>query len=72
MPARVVVVHDDTLSVERVAAALRGGGLTVAAFEDPRKALDALEAAQLIELLITRVQFACGNPNGIALALTQL
>jgi DNA-binding NtrC family response regulator len=69
MPARVVVVHDDPLFIEQVTTALRDRGLTVAVFEDPMKALDGLETAQLIELLITRVQFAPGKPNGISLAL---
>ena len=32
------------------------------------KAVDALDKAQTVELLITRVQFATGKPNGIALA----
>jgi hypothetical protein len=31
-------------------------------------ALDALDAAQRIEVLVTRVQFPPGKPNGIALA----
>jgi DNA-binding NtrC family response regulator len=69
MPARVVVVHDEPELLTELVAAIRLAGHDVAAFVDPMKALDALDVAQRIEVLITRVQFPQGKPNGIALAL---
>src|SRR5262249_23074597 len=40
----------------------------VAPFSDPMRALDALDGAQTVELLITRVQYPAGKPTGIVLA----
>jgi DNA-binding NtrC family response regulator len=68
MPARLVVVHDEPELGDQLAGALRRAGHEVEAFVDPMVALDALDAAQNIEVLITRVQFLSGKPNGIALA----
>jgi DNA-binding NtrC family response regulator len=68
MPARVVMVHDETEFAAGVAAALRLTGNDVAVFADPMRALDALDAAQRIEVLITQIKFAPGKPNGVALA----
>jgi DNA-binding NtrC family response regulator len=67
MPARVAVVHDDPTFADPLAALL-GAGQDVALFTDPMAALDALDTARTIEVLVTRVQFAPGQPNGIALA----
>jgi DNA-binding NtrC family response regulator len=67
MPARVVVVHDDPTFADPLAALL-GAGQDVALFTDPMAALDALDTARTIEVLVTRVLFAPGQPNGIALA----
>jgi DNA-binding NtrC family response regulator len=68
MPARVVVVHDDPDFVDELATAVRSDGHDVATFADPLAAWDALEAAQRIEVLVTRVQFPPGKPHGFALA----
>jgi DNA-binding NtrC family response regulator len=68
MPAQVVFVHDDPQFVEEGAAALRWVGYEVAAFTDPMLALNALDAARTVELLITRIAYPAGKPNGIALA----
>ena len=68
MPARVVIVHDDPGFVDQLVGALRLTGLDVATFIDPMIALDALEAAATIKVLITRVEFPPGKPNGVALA----
>ena len=38
-------------------------------FIEPMEALDALEKAERVEMLITRVKFAPGKINGVALAL---
>lgn len=67
MPARVVVVLGPDLS-EETATALGKAGYEAAAFADPMIALDALESAERVELLITRLDFGDGKPNGIALA----
>jgi DNA-binding NtrC family response regulator len=69
VPARVVVVHDEPKFSKQTVDALRLVGYEVAAFTDPMAALDALENAQRVEVLITRVRFPPGKPNGIALAL---
>jgi DNA-binding response OmpR family regulator len=69
MPARIVVVHDDTKFVEELADDLRADGHEVATFPDPIAAWGAFEAAQKSELLITRVNFPPGRSNGMALAL---
>jgi DNA-binding NtrC family response regulator len=69
MPARVVVVHDEPGFVDDLVAGLNSAGHRVAVFSDPLAAWDALETAQLAEILITRVQFPPGKSNGLALAL---
>jgi DNA-binding NtrC family response regulator len=68
MPARVVVVHDEPEFLDAVATALESAGHQVATFPDPMAAWDAMEAAQEVEVLVTRVQFEPGRSNGIALA----
>ncbi len=68
MPAHIVVVHDDPAFIERVVTALTAAGYDVAAFTNTIRAIGALEAAQHIEVLITRVLFPMGQPNGVALA----
>lgn len=67
MPARIVLVHDSPEFMNRAADAFRGTGLEVTTFSDPMIALDALEAAQAVDLLVTRIQFPAGKPNGISL-----
>ena len=69
MPARVVLVHDDPEFTAMAVAALRQVvGCDLAWFSDSHSALDALEAAEKIELLITPAQFPPGQPHGVALA----
>ena len=68
MPARVVLVHDETEFVDELIAALTLAGHQVATFTDPLEAWDALAAARLTKVLITRVQFPPGKSNGLALA----
>jgi hypothetical protein len=43
-------------------------GHDVSTFQDPLDALNAIEAAPRFEILVTRVQFAPGRPNGLALS----
>jgi hypothetical protein len=61
VPARIVIVHDDEGLVTGVVAALRTAGHDVAAFKDPLLAHDAIEAAQRVEVLVTRVEFPPGR-----------
>jgi DNA-binding NtrC family response regulator len=68
MPARVVVVHDDPEFIERTVTVLLAAGHEVTAFSDTMSATEALQAAQRIEVLITRVRFPEGQPHGVALA----
>ena len=68
MPARIVVVHDEPKFRDSVVTALQAAGYDTKAFAGSMEALDALETAQRIELLITRVTFPEGTPNGVALA----
>jgi DNA-binding NtrC family response regulator len=69
VPARIVVVFDDTEFSGELAAQLRTEGNDTATFPDPLVAWDALEAAALIEVLVTRVEFPPGRSNGVSLAL---
>ena len=69
MPARIVVADDDPEFVNNTVMALRGAGYDVAAFADSMSALAALEVAQLVEVLITAVEFPEGLPNGVSLGL---
>ena len=68
MPAQIVLVHDDKSFLEEVAAAFAGRGYDIAAFEKSMTALSALEAAERADVLITRLSFPPGNPNGVSLA----
>jgi DNA-binding NtrC family response regulator len=69
MPARVVVVHDDPKFIERTVTALLAAGHEATAFSDTMFATAALQGAQPIEVLITRIVFGTGQPHGVALAL---
>ena len=68
MPAAVIVVHNERNTRELVELSLRAAFLEVVGFEDPMTALDAIEASSRVRVLITRVTFGPGKPNGIALA----
>jgi len=67
MPARVVVVLNEPVLAEEAVAALRAQGQDALALADPMTALEALEGAERIEVLVTCLDFAPGKPNGIAL-----
>ena len=69
VPARIVVVHDDTGLSEELAARLRTEGHGVATFPDPLAAWEALEAAARTEVLVAGVEFPPGRSNGVALAI---
>jgi DNA-binding NtrC family response regulator len=68
MPARVVIVLDDPASAEKAVAILKRDGIDAMALAGPMVALDALEGAHHVELLVTSLQFAPGKPHGLALA----
>lgn len=68
MPARIVIVHDEPDFADSLTAALKSAGHDVAMFTDPTAGLDALDDARRVELLITRVTFPPGKPNGVSLA----
>jgi DNA-binding NtrC family response regulator len=68
MPAQVVLVHDDKSFLEEVAAAFAARGYDIAAFERAITAVSALEAAERADVLMTRLTFPPGNPNGVSLA----
>ena len=69
MPAQVVVVFPDPAVLDGLASAIGANGHTVRTFADPMLALNALDQAQHVELLITGVHFSSGKPNGRSLAL---
>jgi CheY-like chemotaxis protein len=51
------MVHDDPGFIQRVTEALRFAGHEVATFLDPKAALDALDSAQHIDVLVTLARF---------------
>jgi len=67
MPANIIMVHDDPEFIEKAATALRSAGQNVVMFLDPMEALNAFDTVHF-EILVTRVRFPVGRPNGIALA----
>jgi CheY-like chemotaxis protein len=69
VPTSIVLVHDVAEFVEHTATALRAVGYTVTTFSNTMTAIDAMESEQPIDILITRVNFAPGQPNGVAFAL---
>jgi DNA-binding NtrC family response regulator len=69
MTARIVIVHDDSDLTQQVVSALRDTGHDVAAFIDPLVALGALDDAERVEVLVTRVTFPKGRSNGVSLAM---
>jgi DNA-binding NtrC family response regulator len=68
MPDRIVIVHDEPDFVDSLTAALKSAGHDVATFMDPEVGWNALDEAKRVELLITRVNFPPGKPNGVSLA----
>ena len=67
MPARIVVVLNEPGIAEEAASALRAQGHDSLALADPMTALELLERAERLELLVTCLNFPPGKPNGIAL-----
>ena len=69
MSACIAIVHDEPTFLDQAAAALRRAAFEVVAFADPMVALDRIEAGQCIDVVVTRVTFPEGKPNGVSLAL---
>jgi DNA-binding NtrC family response regulator len=67
MSANIILVHDDPEFIEAAAEALKLADHNVTTFRGTMEALDALDTAHF-EILITRVRFPVGQPNGVALA----
>jgi hypothetical protein len=67
IPARIAIVLNEPEVAEEAASALRAQGQDALALVDPMTALEALEGAERIEVLVTCLDFAPGKPNGIAL-----
>jgi hypothetical protein len=65
MPARFVVVHDDTGFTN---ALIKRLGADLVWFDYSSRALEALESARSIRFLITRVLFDDRRPLGLSLA----
>ena len=65
-----MLVHSDPVFAAQVGSALVDGGFSVACFDQPRHALDALERGVSAKVLITRVNFGPDRQNGIGLALS--
>jgi DNA-binding NtrC family response regulator len=68
MPAPVIVVHDEPATRELAVNALCAAGLQSTGFDDPIKALAAVETDSRVRVLVTRVDFGRGKLNGAALA----
>ena len=68
MPSRIVVVLDDFALARATAVSLNSIGFESIALRNSMAALDALEGAERIELLVTSTDFPEGQPNGLALA----
>ena len=67
MPARVVIVLNEPEVADKTVSALRAQGHEALALSDPMTALELLEGAERLEVLVTSLDFAPGKPNGIAL-----
>jgi DNA-binding NtrC family response regulator len=68
MPAPVIVVHDEPATRELAVDTLCAAGLQAVGFDDPMKALAAVETDSRVRVLVTRVNFGPGKLNGAALS----
>ena len=70
MPAPVVLVHDDPMFLRTAETAFRNAGIEPATFNSSLVALEAVEQAKNVRVLVTRDNFnAPGDPNGASLVL---
>lgn len=70
MVVAVVVAHDDRQIRGALARGLHTAGYQVFSADCPADALDYIDAHPSVQVLVTRVNFAGGRPEGISLALT--
>jgi hypothetical protein len=68
MAARIIAIHDECEFLAETINALGHAGYDAVGFTDPAAALDTLIVAPNADLLITRVRFGPGKPQGVALA----
>ncbi|HET6237529.1 MAG TPA: hypothetical protein VFE41_21620 [Acetobacteraceae bacterium] len=68
MPARALIVLNQSDASIAVAIALKVAGYDTANLCDPMIALDVLETTRRVEVLIANVHFGQGKPNGVSLA----
>jgi DNA-binding NtrC family response regulator len=68
MPAPIALVLDQAAFASQVTAALQAMGHETVALDGPIAALEALENAARIELLVTCLDHGINKPNGVALA----
>ena len=69
MARTVAIVHNDPRFQRAASVALRNAGCDVVSYISPMTALDEIEAGQHSDVLVTRVTFPAGEPNGASLAL---
>jgi hypothetical protein len=69
MPAQIVVVLDDLAFANQAVEELAARSYEAVALPNPMAALDALDSAARVELMITCIIHAEGQPNGVSLAL---
>lgn len=67
MPARIVIALGTTDVGKHVAEDLARNGFDVLEVDSSMAALDVLEQARRLEVLITRADFGPNQPNGVAL-----
>ncbi|HVY17155.1 MAG TPA: hypothetical protein VHB27_18170 [Rhodopila sp.] len=67
MPARIVLVHDDSAFRAAAADALTRFTSDIRQYTDALDAMAALDEARKIELLITKIEFDRERSNGAAL-----
>lgn len=67
MPARVVIVLNEPGAAQEVARLLPLAVRDVLALSNSMHALDALDHADTVQVLVTGAAFGSGQPNGIAL-----
>jgi DNA-binding NtrC family response regulator len=68
MVGRILIVHNDDYFSARAVAALQAEGNTVTTSFEVIDALDKLEAMPPPDVLVTRMRFEPGRPNGLSLA----
>lgn len=66
---KIALVHDDAAFVGTATTALRAAGHSVVTYSNSMAALNAIDTADDVDILVTRVHFPEGRPNGVSLSL---